>query len=129
MDLPASQALDDFLTKLPQPDAATRQVRSRVDQSEDVALGRRRIPAQEQVGTAEVEEAQGMRLNDLTQVHQPTKFLSRRRNGHRQDAVAGLAGRDQVADRTDATDAGARPAISQKGRPTQNRSKPRNSAT
>ena len=88
------------------------------------------VPAEQQVGRAQVEEAQRVRLDDLAEVHQPAQLLGRRRDAHGQDCVAGLGRGQQVADRADAADArgDARPSP-QNGRPSQNFSKPRNSTT
>ena len=65
VDALAAQDFDDALPELPQPDAPARQVRIALGQAEDVALGRVRIEAQQQIGRGQVEEAQGVRLQDL----------------------------------------------------------------
>ena len=108
MDLLAAQRFDDLLAELPQADAAAGQLGLGRDQAEDVALRRVAVPAEQQVGGAEVEEAQGVRLDDLAEVHQAAQLLGGRAECvDRQDAVAGLGRGDQVADRADAADAGA----------------------
>ena len=79
------------------------------DQAEDVARGRLGVPAEEKVGAAEMEEAEGMRLEDLPQIHQPAQLDRGRRDLHREQHIARLRRRQQMADGADAADAGAEP--------------------
>ena len=48
------------------------------DEAEEVPLGRGRFPAEQEIRGAQVEEAQGMALDELAQVHQPAKLLGGR---------------------------------------------------
>ena len=57
-------------------------------------------------GRAEVEEAEGVALNDLAPVHQAAQLFGGGRNAHAQNGVAGFGRGHQVADRADAADAG-----------------------
>ena len=52
-----------------------------------------------------LKEAQRVRLNDLTEVHQAAQLFCSRRNGHGENRITSLGGRKQMADRTDAADA------------------------
>ena len=61
---------------------------------------------EQQIGRRQVEEAQGVGLDDLGQVHHPAQAHGDRRDGDGQDLVARLGRGDQVADRADAADAG-----------------------
>ena len=63
------------------------------------------VEAEQQIGRAQVKEAQGMRLHDLGQVQQPAQLFGGRRNLHRHDLIPRLHRRDQMADRADAADA------------------------
>jgi hypothetical protein len=42
-----------------------------------------------------VKEIQGMRLNDLTQIHDSAQGYCRGRNSNREDLITGFAGRNQ----------------------------------
>ena len=75
------------------------------DQSEHIPGGRRAVEAQQQVGRAEVEKAQGMGLDDLAQVHQAAQFFGAGRDLDGEDRVARLGGGQQMADRADAAHA------------------------
>ncbi len=101
----AAQQPDHLLAELAQADAAAGDAGIRLDQPHDVARGRIAIHAQQQIGRAEVEEAQRVALDDLAPVHQPAQLLGARRDAHAQDVVAGFGGGQDVADRADAADA------------------------
>ena len=105
MDFLAAEDLDDFLAELAEADAGAGEVGVGGDEAEDVALGRRGVPAEEEVRRAEVEEAQGMALDDLAEVHQPAQLVGGGRDVDGHDGVAGLGGGEQVADGADAADA------------------------
>ena len=106
MDLLAAERFDDALADLAQPDAVLRQLGILTHDAEDVARDRVGVPAQQQIGRGQMEEGQRMRLGELRQIHDPPQLLAGRRDGHREQMVAGLIGRQQMADRADA--AGAR---------------------
>ena len=106
MDLAASQPFDQVLAELAQADAAAGQLRVGGNQAEDVALGGIAIPAQQEIGAAQMKKRQRMGLGDLGQVQQPPQLLRHRRDRDRQDPIAGLGGGQQVAHRADAADAG-----------------------
>ena len=73
------------------------------DDADDVALLDRRVEAEQQIGRGKVEEVQGVRLEDLTVVHQPAHLLAGRRQPvDAEDAVDRLGGAQVVADRADA---------------------------
>ena len=105
MDLLAAEDLDDFLAELAQADAGAGEVGVGGDQAEDVALRLGRVPAEQEIRRAEVEEAQRVALDDLAEVHQPAQLVGGGRDVHGHDGVAGLGGGQQVADRADAADA------------------------
>ncbi len=109
MDLLAPQQLDDLLAELAEPNAPPRELGLGGDQAEDVPPGRVAVHAQEQVGAAQVEERQRVRLDDLAQVHEPAELVGGRRDGHREDLVARLGRGQQVADRADPADPGRDP--------------------
>ncbi len=75
------------------------------DQAEHVPRRRVAVEAEQQVRPAQVEEAQGVGLDDLGQVHQAAQLVGGRGDVHRQDAVARLGRGQQVADRADPADA------------------------
>src|SRR5208283_4073330 len=105
VDLLAAERLDYLLAELAQPDRGPGQRRVGADQAEDVALRRRGVPAEDEVGRGEVEEAQGVALDDLAQVHQAAQLVGRGRDRDRHDRVPRLRRRQHVADRADAADA------------------------
>lgn len=105
MNLAATQSFDHPLAELTQANAPARQLGVGCDQPEDIALLRVAVPAQQKIRAAEVKKGQGMRLGDLSQVHQPAQFLGSWRNGYRENLVAGVGGCEQMAHRADAADA------------------------
>ena len=104
VDLATPKSLDHPLAELAQADAGAGQVRVGGDQAEHIALGRVAVPAQQEIGAAEMKEGEGVALGDLGQVHQPPQLLGRRRDRHRQDLVAGLGRGQQMAHGADAAD-------------------------
>ena len=68
-------------------------------------LRRRRVPAEQKIRRAQMEEAQRVALDDLAEVHQPAQLVGGGRDVDGHDGVAGLGGGEQVADRADAADA------------------------
>ena len=106
VNLTAGDELDEFLAELAQPHALDGNVGLLLDEANDVADGRVGIEPEQQVGRAEMEEAERVGLYDLAHVHQFAQHLRRLRNLAADDGVAGLGAGEQMADRADA--AGAR---------------------
>ena len=106
MDLAARQQLNDLLAKLAQADAGAGQLGIGRHQAKHIALGRIALPAQQEIGAAEVEKREGMALADLGQIEQPPQLAGRRWRLHPQQLVAGFRRGQQVAHRADAADAG-----------------------
>ena len=104
VDLAPGQALDDPLAELPQADAGAGQLGLSRHQAEHIAPRWIAVPAQQEVGAAQVKEGEGMALADLGQVEQAPELGRRRRNAHRQQAITGAGRRQQVAHRADAAD-------------------------
>ncbi len=102
----AAEPLDDLLAEAAEPDAVAGQLRVGLGDAEDVALGGIGVEAEQQVGRGQVEEAEGVGLDDLGQVHQPAQVGPGRRRLDREDLVARLGRGDQVADRADPADPG-----------------------
>jgi hypothetical protein len=105
VDLAAPEGLDDLLAELAKPDARPGEGGVGRDQPEDVSRRLRGVPAQDEVGRAQVEEAERMALDDLAQVHQPAQLVRGwgDRDGH--DGVAGPRRGQQVAHGADPADA------------------------
>ena len=101
----AAEDADRLLAELAQADAVARDLRVLLDQAGHVAQVRVAVHAEQEVGTAEVEEAQGVALHELAPVHQPAQLGGGRRDVDAEDGVARLGGRQQVADRADAANA------------------------
>ena len=95
MDFFAAENLDDFLAELAEPDAGAGQFLVGGDEAEDIALGRRRVPAEQKVRRAQVEEAQRVALDDLAEVHQAAQLVGGGRDVDGHDGVAGLGGGEQ----------------------------------
>ncbi len=106
VDLAAGDRLDDGLAERTKPDSSTGDLGLGGHQSEDVPGGRVRVHPQQQIGGAEVEEAEGVALGDLAEVGEGPQCHSSRGGLHAHDGVTGLGGRQQVADRTDAAGSG-----------------------
>ena len=101
----SAQCFQHPLAKLPQLDAVTRHGRMLAHDSQNVALFRIGVHAQQKVRRGKVEEAERVGLNDLRQVHDAAQHFRRLRNTHGHDVIAGLARSQQVAGRADAADA------------------------
>ena len=78
MDLAARQQLNDLLAKLAQADAGAGQLGIGRHQAKHIALGRIALPAQQEIGAAEVEKREGMALADLGQIEQPPQLAGRK---------------------------------------------------
>ena len=102
MNLLPAEHLDDFLAELAEPDAGAGQVGVGGNQPEHIALGWRRVPAEQEIGRAQVKEAQGMALDDLPEVHQAAELVGGGGDVDRHDGVARLGGGQQMADGADA---------------------------
>ena len=105
MDALSPEALDDLLTKLPQADAVERQLGILFRDAEDVALCRIGVHAEQQVGRGKMKQAERMRLRDLREPEDAAQLVGRGRDPHRQQRIAGLGRRDQMADRANAANA------------------------
>ena len=105
MDALAPEALDDALAELPQANAVQRELGILLRDSKNVAGGGIGVHAEQQVRRRKMKQAESVRLRDLGQSEDAAQFVGRGRNPYRQQRVAGLGGRDQVADRADAADA------------------------
>src|ERR1035437_2997319 len=99
------RALYDLLTELAQRHSGARHVRILFDQTEDVAVRRVAVEAQQQVRRGEMEKAQRVALHELRAVDQLAQFYRRGRRGHGHDRVARFGRRQQMAHRADAADA------------------------
>ena len=102
----AAQEANHLLAKATQADAVARYVGIFGDQPHDVAQRRITLHAQQQVGPTEVKEAQRMALHDLAPIHQAPQLVGGGGNLHAENCVAGLRRGHQMADRTDAANAG-----------------------
>ena len=69
-----AEVLDDFLAKLAKADAGAGELGLVGHEAEDVATFGRSVPAEEEVGGAEMEEGEGVALDDLAEVHHPRSF-------------------------------------------------------
>ena len=106
VDALAGHQLDGLLAELAQTDAAPREVRVGGEHADEVARRRVAVHAEQQVRRRQVEEAERVRLHDLREVQDAAQVGRGLRDPHRENRVARLRRRDQVADRADA--AGAR---------------------
>lgn len=108
MDFAAAEPFDDFLAELTEADAlAAAEIGMLGDEAEDIAGGGSGVPAEQEVGAAQVKEAQGMRLQDLAQVHHAPQLQGSGGDLNGQEHVARFRGGEDMADGTDAADAGA----------------------
>jgi hypothetical protein len=106
VDLAAAEGRDHLLAEAAHADAAAGDLGLGLDQAEHVALGGVAVEAEQQVGGAEVEERQRVRLQDLAEVHHPAQAPGGGRRLDGQDRVAGLGAGQDVRDRADAAGAG-----------------------
>ena len=122
----AAERFDDLLAELPQADAVARQLRVGLHQAEDVALRRVGVHAEQQVGRAEVEEAERVRLHDLRQVQHRRRRAASAGWSPRGSASPALAEASRWLTGQMPQMRAMSDGISQNGRPSQNFSKPRN---
>ena len=76
------------MPKLAQANPRPREFSVRRDESKNIALCRRRVPAEKEIGRAQVKKAERMALHHLAQIHQPPEFIRRGRNTDRHDGIA-----------------------------------------
>ena len=94
---------DHFLPELAQQHALPRRLRMGLRDGDDVAPRGVAVEPEQQVGRAQMEEVQGVRLQDLAVVHQPADLLGGRRELRgADDRVERLRRREVVAHRADA---------------------------
>ena len=105
MDFFAAENFNDFLAELAEPDAGAGQFLVCGDEAENIALCRRRVPTHQKVGRAQMEEAQGVALHELAEVHQSAQLVGGGRDVDGHDSVAGFGRGEQMADGADAADA------------------------
>src|ERR1039457_993875 len=105
VNLTTTRQLDYLLAELAKSNPASGNIRMLLDKADNVALRGVTVPTEQQVGRTEVEEAQGMRLRDLTHMHQLAQQFRRTGNLHTQNGIAGFRARQQMAHRTDTADA------------------------
>jgi len=97
---------DDFLAVLAQQHALLRHIRILGGDAHDVAPGHVGIEAEQQVRRRQVEEMQGVGLQDLAIVHEPAQLLRRGCEAiDTDDLVHGLGGGQVVGYRADAAQA------------------------
>ena len=102
----AGGGLDDLLPVLAHHHGTAAELGILLEDLEDVALGRRGVEAEQQVGRGQVEEVQRVALHHLAVVHQATHLLGRRRQFvDADDHVHRLGGGQVVAHRADAAQA------------------------
>src|SRR5208283_579545 len=104
MDGLGAQHPDDILTECSQPNAFYRKVRELLHQSDYVAGGRVALHSEQQVGRAQVEEAERVTLRVLSVIDQTAQLICRRRNPGAQNAVAGFCGCQHMTDRANTAD-------------------------
>ena len=106
VNLLAGGRLDDLLPILAHHDALRGQLRELVGHANDVTGDRVGIEAEQEVGRAEMEEVEHMRLEHLPVMHQaPDLFRGGRQLLHTGDQVHGLDRRQVMAHRADAAEA------------------------
>ena len=77
-----------------------------LDHADDIAMAHCIVETEQQVGRAQVEEMQGMRLQGLAEVHQPANLLrSRRKLLDAHQRIRGLGGSQVMAHRANAAKA------------------------
>jgi hypothetical protein len=84
------EAFDDGEAELAQLDAGAGQLGIGFDDAGDVADGGIGVHAEEQVGRGKIEEAEGVRLDDLGAVDEFAQQFCGGRNAHGHDGVAGF---------------------------------------
>ncbi len=103
MRSPAS-SLDRLLTEPAQRDAVPGDFRVVLDHAEQIPPRRIGIEPQQQIGRRQMKEAQRVRLDDLTAMHDFPQLHCGRRDRHAHDRLARLGRGDQVADRANPAD-------------------------
>src|ERR1035438_4120281 len=102
----SAETLDDLLAKLAQANAVAGNLGIFFGDAEDVVLDRIRVHAEDQIRRGQVEEAEGVRLQNLGESEDAAQFIGGGRNPNGEQLVASLGGGDEMADRTNAADPG-----------------------
>ena len=105
MNFFAAEDFNDFLAELTQPDAGAGEAGIGSDQSEDISLRRRRVPAEQKIRCAKMKETECVTLNHLAEVHQAAQFVGGGWDVDGHERVAGLGRSERVADGTNSADA------------------------
>lgn len=106
MDALSGHGAYDLLADLTETDAAAGHLRVVRHQAPEVAAGGLLVHTHEKIGGGEVEEAQGMALDERGQIGDPAQVDCGRGNLHAEDGIAGTGSGDGVAHGADAADAG-----------------------
>lgn len=105
MDPLAAQPFDDLLAELADPYPVAGKLGVCPGKADDIAVRRVRLGAEQEIRGGEVEEAEGVRLDDLRQVEHLAQVDPGGWRHDGEDLVACLRRCDQVADRADSVDA------------------------
>src|SRR5262249_45523117 len=109
MNALTARELDDPLAELPKPDAFTGEGGVAFGEAEDVALLRRRIQTEQQIGRGKMKHAQRVGLKHLGIIHEPPLLDSGRRRFHREQSIPGFRAGHLMADRADSADSRHQP--------------------
>ena len=100
----AADKFDDLLADFPQPYPVSGDLRIDLDQAHDVSFGRIGVHAQQQIRRGQIEETEGMGLDECAAVEQSPEYQGGFRGMNAEDGIAGLTGGQRMTDRTDAAD-------------------------
>ena len=101
----AGCSADQFLAELAQQHALARDLGMRLRHANDVAPVQVRVKTEQQIGRSQIEKMQGVRLHDLSVMHQAADLLRRYRDRRAEHAVKRLGRCQLVRDRADAAQA------------------------
>src|SRR5271166_1381086 len=106
MDLSSASRLDDFLTEFANEDRPFSDLRETVQHADDVALLGWRIEAEQEDRRRQLEDVQGVRLEQLAVMQEPAHLVGGGRDlVDADDGVHGLRRREVMAHRADAAEA------------------------
>src|SRR5262245_1649521 len=105
MNFLSAESFDDFLAELSKANTTSRQIRVAGGKAKEMAFFRSSVQAKHEIRRAQLEKTECVALNNLSEVHQPAQFFSRRWNFDGQDRVSCLGRSEHMTDRADAANA------------------------
>jgi hypothetical protein len=106
VNFPSPELFDDILSELTKSDPRSGEFGLSLDNAKQISLGWVAVKPEQQIGATEMEKTEGMRLENLPQVHRATKFDGGNWWAEPKDPIARLGRAKQMTDRANTADPG-----------------------